>query len=135
MNLIKWNDSFSVNVEEIDKQHQTLVAMINELHDAMGQGKGGAILSKIVDDLIGYTATHFKTEEKYFIQFGYVDTDSHVKEHAAFVKTVTEFKAGVDSGKIFLTSEVMNFLSDWLQNHIKRTDRKYSECFNQNGLN
>ena len=40
MAIIQWNDSLSVNVVEIDKQHQKLVAMINDLNDAMRQGKG-----------------------------------------------------------------------------------------------
>ena len=114
MALIKWNDSFSVNVAEIDQQHQKLVSMIN--------------------GLISYTATHFKTEERYFTQFGYPETDSHKKEHAAFVQKVSDFKDGFEEGKLSLSIEVMNFLSDWLQNHIKGTDKKYSQFFNEKGL-
>ena len=134
MALINWNDSFSVNVSKIDQQHKKLVTMINELSDAMKQGKGKDVLGQIVNDLIGYTATHFKTEESYFDQFGYPETDRHKQEHAAFVERVSDFKEGFEKGRLALSVEVMNFLSDWLQNHIKGTDKKYSQFFNEKGL-
>ena len=134
MALINWNDSLSVKVEEIDQQHKKLIAMINELNDAMRAGKGKDVLGKIVDSLISYTATHFKTEEKYFAQFGYPDTDNHKQEHVAFVKKVTDFKDGFEKKKLSLTIEVMDFLSDWLKNHIMGTDKKYTQFFNEKGL-
>jgi hemerythrin len=134
MALIKWNDSLSVNVAKIDQQHQKLILMINELHGAMKQGRGNDVLGEIVNGLISYTATHFKTEEDYFNQFGYPETDSHKKEHIAFVQKVSEFKDGFEKGKRSLSIEVLYFLSDWLQNHIKCTDKKYSQFFNEKGL-
>ena len=134
MAFINWDDSLSVKVTEIDLQHRKLVAMINELNDAMRQGKGKDVLAKIVNGLISYTATHFKMEEKYFDRFGYPETDSHKKEHIAFVQKVTEFNVGFEKGKLSLTVEIMNFLSDWLQNHIKGADKKYSQFFNEKGL-
>ena len=38
--------------------------MINDLNDAMRQGKGKDVLGKIDKELVGYTVTHFRTEEK-----------------------------------------------------------------------
>ena len=32
MALINWHPNFSINIEEIDKQHQLLVKMINDLY-------------------------------------------------------------------------------------------------------
>ena len=134
MASITWNDTFSVNVSEIDQQHKKLVGMINELGEAMKQGKGRAILGKIVDSLINYTLTHFKTEERYFDKFGYPDKENHKREHAAFVRKVSDFKEGFENGKLTVSLEVMKFLSDWLQNHIKGTDKRYSQFFNDHGL-
>lgn len=134
MALIQWNDSFSVNVVEIDKQHQKLVEMINALNDAMSQGKGKNVLGNIINELIAYAGTHFKTEEKYFDQFGYPDADRHKKEHSDFTRKVAEFRDGFIAGKFGLSVEVMKFLSDWLQNHIKGVDRKYGPFFNEKGL-
>jgi len=134
MAMVTWNDTLSVNVGEIDTQHKKLVAMINELYDAMKVGKGKEITGKILNSFISYTATHFQQEEKYFDKFGYPDKENHKKEHVAFVKKVTEFKEGFETGKVTLTIDVMNFLSDWLFKHIKITDKKYSKFFNEKGL-
>jgi len=134
MPLIKWNDSFSVNIVEIDLQHQKLVSLINDLNQAMLQGMGKVALTNILNELVAYTVNHFGTEEKYFAQYKYPDSDSHKKEHLAFVEKVASFKKDFDSGKLGLSIEVMQFLSDWLQNHIKGTDKKYGPFFNTKGL-
>lgn len=134
MALVTWSDSLSVNVAEIDQQHRNLIAMINELNDAMKQGKGKDVLGQIVNRLISYTATHFKTEETYFAQFGYPDMENHKKEHAAFVRKVLSFKEGFEKKELSLTIEVMRFLSDWLKKHIMGTDKRYTRFFNEMGL-
>lgn len=134
MAVIQWEETLSVHVAEIDKQHQKLIGMINNLHEAMIQGKGKEILGKIIHDLILYTGTHFSTEERLFHQFGYPEAESHKKEHADFVKKVSDFKDGFAGEKIGLSIEVMNFLSNWLKNHIKKVDRAYAPFFQEKGL-
>ena len=134
MSLIRWNDSFSVNVRKIDQEHKKLVEMVNELTDAMKSGQGKDILGKILDGLISYTASHFQTEENYFQQVKYPHAAAHKKEHADFVQKVTEFKKDFEEGRATVSVNILQFLSKWLQNHIKGTDQKYSEFFNANGI-
>ncbi len=134
MAFINWNDSLSVNVVVIDLQHKKLIAMINDLAEAMKQGKGKDIVGKIIYRLFNYTATHFSNEEKYFDQFNYPETATHKKAHDGFVKKITDFKQGFDEDRILLSLEIMNFLKDWLVKHIQGTDKKYSSFFNEKGL-
>ena len=34
--FVEWSDDLSVGIEEIDVQHQVLVRLINEMHEAIG---------------------------------------------------------------------------------------------------
>jgi len=38
------------------------------------------------------------------------------------------------ANKLGLTIDIMNFLKDWISNHIQITDKKYSMTFNENGI-
>ena len=62
--MIQWDGSLSVNIAEIDSQHQRLVKMINELNDAMRVGKSRDVLGKIVTGLIAYVRVHFSTRSE-----------------------------------------------------------------------
>ncbi|NOY83056.1 MAG: hemerythrin family protein [Kiritimatiellaeota bacterium] len=134
MALISWTDSLSVKVAVLDLQHQRLISVINELHDAMRQGKGKDVLEKTLSALSSYTVIHFKTEERYFDQFGYPDAAGHKRIHDLFVQKISDFKEAFEKGRLGVSIEVMNFLRDWLKNHIMETDKRYSAFFNERGL-
>ncbi|HWI54785.1 MAG TPA: bacteriohemerythrin [Desulfobacteria bacterium] len=134
MAYLAWDEKYSVGVKEIDAQHQKLIDLVNQLHEAMKQGKGKDIMSQVLQTLINYTATHFGTEEKYMTAFNYPQFSLHKMEHEKFVKKVLDFQKDYNSGKLALTIDIMNFLKDWLVSHIQGTDKKFGPFFNENGL-
>ncbi len=139
MALITWNEGFSVGIAAIDRQHQRLMTMINDLNAAAHTGKGKEVISHILDELIIYTATHFGTEEKYFVQFEYPDGDAHKDEHTVCIKMVTkfarDFNGDMQGEKLAaLIEEVVGFLNIWWKYHILETDLKYATFFREKGL-
>jgi hemerythrin len=134
MAIIIWSNDFSVRVNEIDQQHQKLVLLINRLHEAMSHGNGSKVIFEILDEMTQYAVYHFNTEEKYFEKYNFKGAESHIQSHADFVKKVSTFVKSFKEGKVTLTLEVMQFLSDWLQDHILGEDMEYSDCFVENGL-
>lgn len=134
MALINWNDNYSVKVYTIDEQHKKLVALINDLHEAMKAGKAKDKLGTILNELVSYTVYHFQTEESFFKKTNYPESADHQKKHNDLVDQVKEVKAKFDSGTYMLANDVMNFLKDWLINHIQKTDKKFGEFILQNGL-
>ncbi len=132
---IVWDDGkMSVKISEIDKQHKALVNLINNLFDAIKDGKSNQIFDKLITDLIKYTEFHFATEEKYFTQFAYPETKAHKGKHHEFIDTVMRFKKEFDSGKTGLTVGVLDFLRDWLTKHILGDDQRYSAYLTSKGM-
>ncbi|MFA5845056.1 MAG: bacteriohemerythrin [Coriobacteriia bacterium] len=134
MALLEWNESLRVNVANVDEQHQQLVQMINTLHDAMADGRSKEIMGELMGGLIRYTVIHFGTEEAYFDQFGYPQAEDHKEQHRRFVAQVGDFKQGFDDGRLFLSMDVMDFLSEWLVEHIQGSDRAFGPFLNQHGV-
>jgi hemerythrin len=84
--------------------------------------------------MIEYEAIHFTTEEKYFDQFDYPDKEKHKEEHQHFVGKIREIKEGFDQDRVMISIEVMDFLKNWLVNHIQGSDKQYGPYFNRHGL-
>lgn len=134
MAFIQWNESYSVGIAEIDKQHMRLVELINTLYEAMRLGKGNDAVDGILDELAGYTQTHFKLEEKHFDTYSYPGTVSHKDEHQKFIQEVSEFKKAFNERRIMLSVKVLNFLRDWLNHHILEIDKAYAPFLQGKGL-
>ena len=62
MEYLQWTDKLSVNIEEIDSQHQDLITLINDVFKAVEIGKGDDILGEALSELIEFTKIHFATE-------------------------------------------------------------------------
>ena len=134
MAFFNWDESFSVKVNLIDRQHQKLFGIVNSYHDAVQDGKSAPALFKLLDNLAEYATVHFATEERYFAQFNYKDIEAHKREHKVLVAKIVDLKSKVRVGIDVEDDEVSKFLQIWLEAHIKGTDTKYIECFNKNGL-
>ncbi len=132
--LIVWDKLFETGISEIDAQHKRLVDLINRVYDGFATSGTVVNLNQILTELTEYTKYHFRTEENYFEEFKYPDTDAHKTEHRKFVEKVQEFVDKVKTRKAVVNYEIINFLKDWLINHILDSDKKYIVLFKQNGL-
>ena len=125
--IINWNDSYATNIKSFDREHQHLVKLLNQLHQAMSEGKGQEVMGKILDDLISYTATHFAHEERVLKQHGYADFDAHKAQHEALKEQVSTLQQDFKAGRTMISVKVLNFLKQWLTEHIMGSDMDYSE--------
>lgn len=134
MSLLSWNDQYSVNIKKIDEQHKILINLINDLHDAMKQGKGKDVMGSILDELANYTVHHFAYEEKLFVEKNYPLTKQHKLEHDKLVSEVSNLQKSFKNGETIMTMEVLSFLKKWLNDHIIGSDKKYTAHLNAQGI-
>lgn len=129
-----WDDRYSVHVQEMDEQHKRLFAIMEQLHHAMTGGKGNDTLVEVLKGLHDYTSEHFSKEEQYMQKVGYLGLAEQKRQHTLFIQKISEYENNLKDKKLGLSIDVMNFLKDWLINHIQASDAKYTKTFNEHNL-
>lgn len=132
--LIEWGPNFCIGIREIDDQHKVLVDIINKLYTSFGSNNNKKEIRKNLKELIDYTVYHFGNEEKYFKEFGYKDTPQHIQQHHKFVEKIRNFASEFETGDATVSLDIINFLKDWLINHILKIDTRYVSFFKEHGV-
>jgi hemerythrin len=132
--MIVWTETYSVYIDEIDQQHKTLVAMINDLDTAMRAGIGKIVLEQTLANLVTYTQTHFAFEEQLLEAYQYPDLKQHQSEHEALTQSVLKLQSQYRENQVGLTASTSAFLSDWLSFHILGQDKKYGLYLKAKGV-
>lgn len=127
--FISWNDNLSVKVREFDQHHKKLLKLISALYERMEEGSGNDILAETLSELIDYTVYHFGAEEKNFKAYNYPEAEAHIEQHNTLVNKARELYSGIVNNEGVLSIEVLDFLQDWVVNHINKTDKKYTDFF------
>lgn len=123
---LEWKDEYSVGIDSIDQQHKKLVNLINQLQTAVDYSTGEEFERDALDELVDYTKTHFQYEESLMQQNDYPDYEPHKAVHEKMIKQVAEVLAEYEKDKDTAMSNAIDFLKDWLINHINGTDKEYS---------
>lgn len=132
--VFQWKEAYSVKVAALDNQHKKLFELVNELHQAMGEGHGNDVAGGILTRLIDYTVQHFTAEEKLMERHKYPALMSHRAEHKTLTDKANAFKKEFDAGTSNVTPQLMTFLQQWLRNHIQSVDQRYSDYLNAKGV-
>jgi methyl-accepting chemotaxis protein/hemerythrin len=131
---LEWDASFATGISRYDEQHKKLFDMVNELADAMQQKRSKEAIGRVLNGLAEYTVNHFADEERSFAQAHYPEEHEHKALHKKLVDQVVELIGKFNAGETLLTQDVINFLQDWLINHIKGSDKKYGPHLTKNGI-
>ncbi|MBS3087064.1 hemerythrin family protein [Candidatus Pacearchaeota archaeon] len=130
--FIKWSESVSVHVEEIDNQHKKLLGLINWAHD-IDWDKDKEKGNRILNELIEFARVHFTTEENYFAKCNYGGAEAHVAAHMGYIAKVLLLYRNFQNGTCS-ADDVLNFLKSWWEDHLIKMDHKYVENFRACGL-
>ncbi len=131
---LEWTPELSVNVQVLDNQHRYLIDIINKLIASLGQKQSKEVLSSVIGDLVLYKKTHFATEEKYFAEFNFEGTTEHIAAHRYFTEHLGELQKQYADDTVAFGFALVDFLEDWLIEHLMTMDRQYVKCFNEHGL-
>lgn len=122
-----FTDKFKTGITMIDEEHKTLFEIIGKIYKTIEtelvHDKFDLILD-ILDELKDYTSVHFTDEENYMKEIGYEGLAQQKILHEKFIETLNEVNLDqVDDNQEEYLYEVLNFLQNWLVNHILKVDK------------
>lgn len=123
MPFAEWMPRLAVGVPAMDDQHQGLFRTINRMWDAY-QNEDEQELKRVLEELTDYAEYHFLAEEALMAQTCYPETDAHRARHMEFRARMRglEWRREVAPHSVGL--ELLEYLRDWLVQHIGHEDRK-----------
>lgn len=113
-----WDNSLSVEIDEIDEDHRKLLDLFNMLNHSVMEGDATDYIEAVLEELISFTVWHFRHEERLMLKYGYEGLVEHKAEHQQLIESA---RALQQKGKE-VSSEDVEFLEHWLTGHIFGAD-------------
>jgi hemerythrin-like metal-binding protein len=132
MKLLKWKDEYSMGEIEIDNQHKGLFKLSNEIYHLVEAGVDDSEhFRELFMSLTDYTIDHFIYEEMYIQEEGFPGLEEHIQQHLEFSNKLKDICFKID--KDTHISEIGEFITTWLVDHVIHEDMKYKKFIDKKG--
>jgi hemerythrin len=129
--MLIWKEEYETGIGFIDEQHQKLFEIGNRAYELFQNKIYMDKYDKIIDiihELKDYTVFHFRAEEQFLLKGDYKGFFAHKVEHDDFIKKLEDIDYNrIDQGQNEYIVELLNFVYDWIKEHILVTDMKFSK--------
>ncbi len=127
MKDLVWDNTLSVQIQEIDEDHRRLVDLFNLLGHSVVEGEAPNYIQALMDELINCTIWHFSHEERLMLKHGYEGLTEHRKEHRELIDSIKALqRRSLQESKPFSSKDI-KFLEQWLTGHILGADMELGE--------
>ena len=100
---------------------------------AVDYATGEEFEREALDELVDYTKTHFAYEEGLMQQYDYPEFEPHKAQHERMIQKVDDVLAEYEQDHDRAMRHALDYLKQWLINHINGTDKEYSEFLIEKG--
>lgn len=120
--MIAWTPDLATGVAQLDEHHKSIFGWLAELESATAEER---TLSGVyaLTRLNHYMREHFAAEEALMRAADYPGLAEHMAEHATFRAKLSDLH--VKSISEDVSTDTVEFLKNWLTNHIAKTDMAY----------
>ena len=126
MTRFEWSDDYNTGIPDIDKDHHSLFALINDLNEKFETGCAEVSVHTTIQALVDYVGYHFEREEGLMDACDYPYRENHKVGHRKLQLRLEAFMHAHESNsKSFDMENFMEFLNHWIQHHILHSDMAY----------
>lgn len=125
MTKIEFKHEFQSGNAEIDRQHQELINIMNEIIENPNLEASSERLSDLVMELITKANEHFEYEEMLLQKQNFPDIENHKKEHLKYLEELTELSMKLVNQDENTTPSVLDSMAKCFEAHFKNEDAKF----------
>jgi len=121
---LTWSDKFSTDIVSIDRQHQQLLFLSQNLLSALSND-GASLAEKqaAFQDLADNVLAHFAYEERIMRNIGYPNFEQHIVEHNDIRAEIKEMMDDVMHGdSVDDWKGLVSMVQVWVLRHIAASD-------------
>lgn len=130
----QWSSAFNIGVPRIDRQHQKLADLLNELHESSAQAGSHASVYPVLNALVRYAEEHFRGEEALMEETRYPELMRQRREHEKFSFAVFALNERLQAREEETADEALSFVKNWLLDHILQMDRRMGDYVQDRGI-
>lgn len=122
MALLAWREQFSVGIASVDREHQALISIINQLFEAWIANGLRPCVDGFFDDFFNLVYAHFAYEERLMTGRNYFALASHKRDHDAFIDEIRSmFATAMANGDLDCEAFAAR-LEKWFARHFRNHD-------------
>lgn len=126
MVVLVWDERLAVGHPQLDADHRILIAILNQLQDAIETGQSRDVIGSVINVLAEFAEHHFTREERAMELAGFPGCEAHARIHRSIEAEVysvrDRYRAGEQGA---LDEEALDLLRKWLTEHISVADKSY----------
>lgn len=128
--IIEWNEEITSGIEEIDRQHQQIISLLNKIIYFFEMPDSS---KELVSSLLEFSKViheHFEFEEKLLAEKRFKDLKNHKAGHEEISDMLNSviMPAMLDE-EVQIPAEPIISIVRWFENHLKTEDARYFESF------
>lgn len=124
-----WDAVLSTGVDNIDRQHQELFRLINNLVSAMNEEKSKVEIIKALDSLEEHAIRHINEEEAIQKENNYPGLDIQQMQHEEFKDCLRHIRSFLETREIstLFIIHMQEKIFKWCRKHMLTTDKDLGE--------
>ena len=127
MKIIKWEDTYRLEIDMFDIQHQYLIKLLNMANSAISLNHNISEIRSISQELLEYTDYHLKSEEEMMKITGYNKLYLHHTEHDIIRNRLAELKVCMVAFDIRYYTDVSHYIEEYYLNHVLIFDKEFAD--------
>jgi hemerythrin-like metal-binding protein len=126
VDLLEWKDEYRMGIADIDRSHQELIGIINDIYHSVGSNAGREGIQSFLDQVYVLASDEFYLEEQIMRERRFEEYDDHRADHERMLKAIRHladtFEPVADAAENGRT--LGEQLGSWFGTHFRTFDAR-----------